>query len=244
MCPETCNVCPTYVPTASPTFAGGCAGSGTITAGSSMLTYFSGSISDGPHRYVPSMRCQWVIQSPGPITLSFRSLNTEHSYDFVKVFDGDGERCSLLGSFSGTVLPADVTASAGAMTILFTTDSTLQKDGFVATYHATTTVQRRSSDLSRTPLQHDRTNESNSSAAAAILAGFGTCLLVVALVVGRVRTRCGLKQLPHYSSKVTPMVCDKVCAMTQHQQAPLSCPRCTQDEGRCTSGVELRKQAG
>lgn len=47
------------------------------------------------------------------ITLSFRTMGTECSYDYVFVYDGDSFRSPLLGSFSGKTEPQQVTSSSG-----------------------------------------------------------------------------------------------------------------------------------
>lgn len=51
------------------------------------------------------------------ITLEFRSLNTECSYDYVFVYDGDSFNSPLLGSFSGKNQPQSVLASSGFVSI-------------------------------------------------------------------------------------------------------------------------------
>lgn len=51
------------------------------------------------------------------ITLSFRSMGTECSYDYVFVYDGSSFNSPLLGSFSGKTEPQQVTASSGAVSI-------------------------------------------------------------------------------------------------------------------------------
>lgn len=47
------------------------------------------------------------------ITLSFRTMGTECSYDYVFVYDGDSFHSPLLGSFSGKTEPQQVTSSSG-----------------------------------------------------------------------------------------------------------------------------------
>jgi len=51
------------------------------------------------------------------ITLSFRTMGTECSYDYVFVYDGDSFRSPLLGSFSGKTEPQQVTSSSGYVSI-------------------------------------------------------------------------------------------------------------------------------
>lgn len=61
------------------TFAASC-------SGLTKLTSLSGIITEGSGAYSSNMACQWLISVPSanaPITLSFLSLNTEASYDYV-----------------------------------------------------------------------------------------------------------------------------------------------------------------
>lgn len=77
-----------------------------------------GVITDGPleSNYTQDSHCEWLIKANGSeqyITLSFRSMGTECSYDYVFVYDGDSFRSPLLGSFSGKTAPQQVIASSG-----------------------------------------------------------------------------------------------------------------------------------
>ncbi|KAJ8978063.1 hypothetical protein NQ317_015870 [Molorchus minor] len=69
-----------------------------------------GVITDGPvgFNYTQDSHCEWLIKANGSkqfITLSFRSMGTECSYDYVFVYDGDSFNSPLLGSFSGKTEP-------------------------------------------------------------------------------------------------------------------------------------------
>jgi len=106
--------------------------SGTVCSGTQTLLAPSGTITDGPSTYQPNMQCTWTIITGQAVTLRFSSFNLESGYDFVKVYDGPaGAR--MLGSFSGGFIPAPV-ASSAQMTVVFTADSSVQDNGFVAIY--------------------------------------------------------------------------------------------------------------
>lgn len=51
------------------------------------------------------------------ITLEFKTLNTECSYDYVFIYDGDSFNSPVLGSFSGKNQPQSVLASSGFVSI-------------------------------------------------------------------------------------------------------------------------------
>ncbi|XP_043275705.1 multiple epidermal growth factor-like domains protein 8 isoform X2 [Venturia canescens] len=101
-----------------------------------------GMISDGPmgYNYTQDSHCEWLIKANNSrqfITLSFRTMGTECSYDYVFVYDGDSFRSPLLGSFSGKTEPQQVTASSGYMLILLYSDTNYVLDGFHAEFSVT-----------------------------------------------------------------------------------------------------------
>jgi hypothetical protein len=89
-------------------------------------------IGDGPGDYAESASCTWVVSASGPITVTFSELNTEANYDFVNLYDGTSSSAPLLGSYSGTAVPGPVSSTGGAITIVFTSDSSGVKTGFAA----------------------------------------------------------------------------------------------------------------
>ena len=52
----------------------------------------------------------------------------------VKVYDGRSQSSPLLGTFSGAVLPPPVVAASTAMRITFTSDGSVEGEGFVASF--------------------------------------------------------------------------------------------------------------
>ncbi|XP_058808805.1 multiple epidermal growth factor-like domains protein 8 isoform X2 [Phymastichus coffea] len=101
-----------------------------------------GAISDGPKgsNYTQDSHCEWLIKANSSrqfITLSFRTMGTECSYDYVFVYDGDSFRSPLLGSFSGKTEPQQVTALSGFMLILLYSDTNYVLDGFHAEFSVT-----------------------------------------------------------------------------------------------------------
>lgn len=120
---------------ASYTCSSGC--SGTVN-----LSSCSGTISDGSGsgEYSNYQNCAWLIQPPGAssITLSFTSFLTEGGYDYVRVYDGNSINAPLLGSYSGSTLPASVSSSTGVMYVTFTTDGSVTAAGWSANYSCAT----------------------------------------------------------------------------------------------------------
>lgn len=82
-----------------------------------------GEISDGPsgYNYTQDSHCEWLIRAQNDsqyITLNFRSMGTECSFDYIFIYDGDSFRSPLLGSFSGKTEPQRVVASSGSVSLI------------------------------------------------------------------------------------------------------------------------------
>uniref|UniRef100_A0A3Q2TAZ9 Cubilin n=1 Tax=Fundulus heteroclitus TaxID=8078 RepID=A0A3Q2TAZ9_FUNHE len=93
-------------------------------------------------RYEPRMNCVWTIEMPvnRAINLTFSFFDLESSstcrYDYVKVYDGDNMNFHLVGTYCGGSIPAYFVSSGNFLTIHFVTDSSVQRQGFNATYRA------------------------------------------------------------------------------------------------------------
>ena len=102
--------------------------------GRETLTSLQGALSDGPDRYLPGAICSWAIRTGFPITLTFVELDTESSWDVIKVYDGDSNYSPQIAVVSGRNSPPSLTASSGSMLVFFTSDSSIEGTGFSATY--------------------------------------------------------------------------------------------------------------
>ena len=111
---------------------------------STLLTTNSGIINAGSgiNDYANNTDCSWLIQpaNVSDITLSFVSLDSEEDYDGVIVYDGADNSADVLGTFSGTSTPPDVTSTGASMYVEFLSDPALREGGFEATYTSSTTV--------------------------------------------------------------------------------------------------------
>ncbi|XP_049279907.1 multiple epidermal growth factor-like domains protein 8 [Anopheles funestus] len=107
-----------------------------------IFTQSYGEISDGPAgvNYTQDSHCEWLIRAQNDsqfITLKFRSMGTECSYDYIFIYDGDSFRSPLLGSFSGNTEPQHLIASSGSMLILLYSDTNYVQEGFRAEFAVT-----------------------------------------------------------------------------------------------------------
>lgn len=68
------------------------------------------------------------------VTVSFLSFATENNFDRLRVYDGPDNTAPLIGNFTGTALPPDVSSSApgGCLTFVFTSDGSVNAAGWVA----------------------------------------------------------------------------------------------------------------
>ncbi len=99
----------------------------------------TGTISIGAN-YEDNADCRWLIQPPSGnrIRLSFTSFSTETDYDFVTVYDGADITAPVLGRWSGTTLPQSVQSSGSAMLVRFTSDESVQGQGWSASFASIT----------------------------------------------------------------------------------------------------------
>ena len=84
--------------------------------------------------YKNNMDCQWNISSNARVELVFFRLHTQRSADNVSVYDGGSLSSPLIGTFSGSSLPAPITSSSSKLYARFTSDSSTTYGGFRAHY--------------------------------------------------------------------------------------------------------------
>jgi len=110
--------------------------------GGSDLTFRMGSIDDGSgpmKNYLANKDCSWLIDPQTPedsitdITLKFDCFNTDTN-DIVNIYDGPTAASPLLGSFSGQILPPQITSTGNKMLITFTTLNGPPEMGWFANY--------------------------------------------------------------------------------------------------------------
>jgi PKD repeat protein len=85
--------------------------------------------------YVDNNTALTTIYSPsGPITLEFVSFSFENGFDALAIYDGPSTEDPLLGFFTGTDLPESITSTGPVITILESTDFTINDSGFQINY--------------------------------------------------------------------------------------------------------------
>nr|XP_058960684.1 deleted in malignant brain tumors 1 protein-like [Pocillopora verrucosa] len=118
------------------TVSSSCANSSTVLSGSSGILY-----SNKAQHYSNHMNCSWSLLSDNNIMLTFFKFDTEWRYDFVNVYDGRSTSSPLIGRYHGTSLPPVVTSSSNQLFITFTSDVSVRKPGFRASYRVVNEIR-------------------------------------------------------------------------------------------------------
>ena len=88
----------------------------------------------GYYHYMNNMNCQWNFASFERLELVFLHFNTHSSADYVNVYDGDSPASPLIGTFSGSSLPAPIMSSSNKLYVTFKTNGSATSEGFTAAY--------------------------------------------------------------------------------------------------------------
>ena len=117
-------------------------------SGMKILAYDQGSIADGSgpvRNYQPGANCSWLIDpqtstdSITKINLTFDRFETSPG-DNVTIYDGPDAGSPVLGTYSGTALPAALSSTGNKMLITFTSGSGSSSSGWSANYSTTAPV--------------------------------------------------------------------------------------------------------
>lgn len=89
--------------------------------------------------YTNRMSCAWSLSANTKLRLVFFRFVTESSHDRVSVYNGTSSSSPRIGQYSGSTLPAAITSSGNNLFIKFTTDGSVTRSGFAASYHGKST---------------------------------------------------------------------------------------------------------
>lgn len=86
--------------------------------------------------YTNDVTYNWSIQPEGAdfVRLNIFSINMESCCDFVRVYDGNNTSAPLIGEYTGNDPVDDIIAESGSMFVQFTSDYSVNYDGFAAEY--------------------------------------------------------------------------------------------------------------
>lgn len=71
------------------------------------------------------------------VTISFTSFDLETDYDSLYIFDGPSIASPLIGGYTGTNSPGNITSTGGALTLRFISDPFVNNAGFTSTWSCT-----------------------------------------------------------------------------------------------------------
>ena len=91
-----------------------------------------------PNDYKNYQSFSWIIEvaNYNIIELNFTHFHTQSNQDFVQVFDGLNSSSESLGKFSGSTNPGMLLSNGSQLLIRFTSDGTINKQGFQASFKA------------------------------------------------------------------------------------------------------------
>ncbi|CAN0396788.1 unnamed protein product [Lampetra planeri] len=89
-----------------------------------------------PFAYMDNADCTWyLLADEGKnVLLHFSVFSLENNYDYVELRDGYGSDAPLIGRYTGSGPREDVFSTASAMTVRFTSDSSINSAGFNANF--------------------------------------------------------------------------------------------------------------
>ena len=92
-----------------------------------------------PLNYPNQKRCTWGITVPADyrILVAFDDFQTQRNSDVLKIYDGASNSSDLLATLSGYQSGSTYGSSGSSLWFEFTTDKSVTKNGFHATYTAT-----------------------------------------------------------------------------------------------------------
>lgn len=116
----------------------------TYCSGQKTLTSLEGSIEDGSgpiNNYLNSSNCSWLVSpaydSINSITLQFKKLKTTLGEGIITVYKGSSINDPVIGEYSGTLIPNNLTVNSKQVLITFKSSSDTQiSDGFLINYTA------------------------------------------------------------------------------------------------------------
>lgn len=105
------------------------------------LTSAVGTLTDGsgPSEYKNDVDCSWLI---APATLidhlviSFDAINTESTNDIITIYDGPNTSSPVLGIYSGTTIPSQITSTSPQVLVTFKTNSSTVSEGWQIYYYS------------------------------------------------------------------------------------------------------------
>jgi Peptidase C10 family/Secretion system C-terminal sorting domain/CUB domain/Spi protease inhibitor len=114
-------------------------------SGNKVVSHRSGSITDGSgplENYQDNTNASWLLQpqsasdSINNVSITFSQFDLEAN-DFVTVYDGVDASATVLGTFTGTDIPDDMTSTGNQLFVTFVSDASGNGTGFYFEFNST-----------------------------------------------------------------------------------------------------------
>ena len=91
---------------------------------------------DHPSNYPNNISCSWgvVAEKGRRLSLSFKSFQTESTYDKLSIYDGLNANAIRIGTFTGSYFPSEFSSSSESLFLEFNSDNDVQLTGFEIEY--------------------------------------------------------------------------------------------------------------
>lgn len=91
--------------------------------------------------YVDDERTIWTISPTAAtsVTLTFNSFDTENTWDYLYIYDGNSVNAPLIGYYTGTNSPGTIISSGGSLTLEFRSDCATTAAGWNASWTSNVT---------------------------------------------------------------------------------------------------------
>lgn len=112
--------------------------------GDNLLTSLNGTIEDGSGpqaNYENSQSCTWLISpqtesdSISNIKISFIRFDL-HESDHLILYDGQSAESNIIGEYTGSEIPAEITSQGNSVLIAFNSDESINSNGWMLEYEA------------------------------------------------------------------------------------------------------------
>jgi hypothetical protein len=103
-----------------------------LTCPTSLVFYDSGG-SGAPYSASESYTKTFTASGTSCVSYTFSAFDVESCCDKLYVYDGPSSASPLIGTYAGTTLPPNFTASGSSLTFVFTSDGSIQNAGWTAT---------------------------------------------------------------------------------------------------------------
>ncbi|HNW97565.1 MAG TPA: C10 family peptidase [Bacteroidales bacterium] len=109
------------------------------------LTAAVGSFTDGSgyNDYQNNSDCSWLISPVVPATvmvdhlvLNFDKINIENTNDVVTVYDGSTTSATLLGQYTGSTIPSQITSTSPEVLVTFNSNGSTVGEGWQISYYS------------------------------------------------------------------------------------------------------------